>query len=57
MFNDIIIAILDEGVNVVGTRGCRSQNRYELFGLKRLLLAGQMQARVPRSDVLVSIAG
>jgi len=55
--NDSIVAIFDEGENVVGACGCRSQNQYQLFGFKQLVFAGHMQARVPRSDVLVSIAG
>ncbi len=55
--DDNIVAILDEGLNVVGAHGCRSRNRYQLFGFKRLVLGGQMQARVLRSDVLASIAG
>ncbi len=55
--DDSIVAILDEGVNVVGAHGCRNRNQYQLFGFKRLVLGGQMQARVLRSDVLASIAG
>jgi len=55
--DDNIVAILDEGANVVGAHGCRSQNQYQLFGFKRLVLAGRMQARVPRSDVFVNITG
>ena len=55
--NDGIVAAVDEGANVVGGCGCGSRNRYQLFGLERLALAGQMQARVRRSHVLVSVAG
>jgi hypothetical protein len=40
--DDSIVAILDEGANLVGAHGCRSRNRYHLFGFKRLVLASQM---------------
>ncbi len=56
VLDDNVIAALDEGANVVGTCGCKNQNRYQLFRLKQLVLAGQMHAQMRRSNVLVNIA-
>jgi hypothetical protein len=55
MLDDGVVAAFDESMNVVGACGCESQNQYQLFGLKRLDLTGQMQVQVHRSDVLASV--
>ncbi len=57
MLNDGVIATLNEGTNVVVAHACGSRNRYQLFGLERSTLTGQMQARMHRSHVLMNVDG
>ncbi len=52
---DNVLATLDESVNVVGAHECKSRNRYQMFGLERLALTGQMEVQVHKSNVPVSV--